>query len=274
MLPENWLVLAIGGLISGVLAGFLGIGGGTLIVPLLVALGYSPVQAIATSSVSILITAISGTIQNWRMGFFSLNRIVLLGFPAILTAQIGAYLADKIASYILLASFGILLLTNIYLVDLRKRLTQQQKRREAEAEEAEVIPSTTSQNSSPITNAVVARIITGTAAGMLAGLFGVGGGVIMVPLQILLLGERIKVAIQTSLGVIVITGLSACAGHALQGNVLWSEGILLGVGGLLGVQVGTRYLPRLPDEVVSFIFRFMLGLLSVYIFWQAWNSYK
>ncbi|GET44014.1 hypothetical protein MiSe_88400 [Microseira wollei NIES-4236] len=152
---------------------------------------------------------------------------------------------------------------NIYFVDLPKRLTQQQKRRETE----EIIPST-------ITNHIVARILTGIVAGVLAGLFGVGGGAIMVALQILLLGERIKVAIQTSLGVIVITALSAGGGHAIQGNVLWREGIILGAGGLLGVQVGTRYLPRLPDEVVSFIFRFMLAILSVYIFWQAGNSYK
>ncbi len=263
MLSHNWLILAIAGLMSGVLAGFLGIGGGSLIVPLLVALGYSPLQAIATSSLSILIIAISGTIQNWRMGFFSFNRIVLLGLPAILTAQIGADFADKIPSYILLASFGVLLLTNIYFVDLPTRLIQQQNHREI----PEILPAT-------ITNPIVARIITGSTAGVLAGLFGVGGGIVIVPLQILLLNEKIKVAIQISLGVIVITALSACAGHALQGNVLWSEGILLGAGGLLGVQVGTRYLPRFPDEIVSFIFRLMLGILSVYVFWQAWNSYK
>jgi uncharacterized protein len=263
MLPHNWLILAIAGLIAGVLAGFLGIGGGTLIVPLLVGLGYSPLQAIATSSLSIFIIAISGTMQNWRMGFFSFRRIVLLGCPAILTAQIGAYLAAKIAAYILLASFGILLLTNIYFVDLPQRLTKHQKCRET----AEIPPSI-------IINPFIARVITGSAAGVLAGLFGVGGGIIMVPLQILLLGEKIKVAIQTSLGAIAITALSAGAGHAVQGNVLFTEGILLGVGGFLGVQVGTRYLPKLPDEVVSFIFRFMLVILSVYIFWQAWNSYK
>jgi uncharacterized membrane protein YfcA len=170
MLPHNWLILAIGGLIYGVSAGFLGIGGGSLIVPLLVALGYSPVQAIATSSLSIFIPAIFGTIQNWRMGFFMLKPIVLLGFTAIITAQIGADFAEKIASDLLLAAFGVLWLTNIYLVDLPKRLNQQQKHPETE----EIIASN-------ITNPIVARIITGSAAGVLAGLFGVGGGIIMVP---------------------------------------------------------------------------------------------
>jgi uncharacterized protein len=253
MLPTNWLSLVIGGLFSGILAGFLGIGGGTVLVPLQVALGYTPVQAVATSSLAIVITAISGSIQNWRMGYFDIKRVILLGFPALLTAQIGVYLASRIPSYILLTSFGLLLLFNIYLVELRKRLIQGQSQQQT-------------------FNPLISRIATGGAAGILAGLFGVGGGVIMVPLQMLLLAEPIKVAIQTSLGVIVITAISATIGHTLSGNVLFIPGIILGCGGLFGAQISTRFLPRLPDHVVSLAFRALLGILSIYIFWQAWQS--
>jgi uncharacterized protein len=253
MLPTNWLSLVIGGLFSGILAGFLGIGGGTVLVPLQVALGYTPVQAVATSSLAIVITAISGSIQNWRMGYFDIKRVILLGFPALLTAQIGVYLASRIPSYILLTSFGLLLLFNIYLVELRKRLAQAQSQQQT-------------------FNPLISRIATGGAAGILAGLFGVGGGVIMVPLQMLLLAEPIKVAIQTSLGVIVITAISATIGHTLSGNVLFIPGIILGCGGLFGAQISTRFLPRLPDHVVSLAFRTLLGVLSIYIFWQAWQS--
>lgn len=92
----------------------------------------------------------------------------------------------------------------------------------------------------------------------------------MVPLQIVLLRETIKVAIQTSLGVIVITAISACFGHAIQGNVLWLQGIILGLGGLLGAQISTRFLPKLSDQTVSLMFRIFLVILSVYIFKQAW----
>ncbi len=256
MILPNLFVLSVGGLVSGVLAGFLGIGGGTVVVPLLVALGYTPVQAIATSSLAILITSISGSVQNWRMGYLNGKRVIYLGLPALVTAQIGVYLAERFTPYLLLAAFGILLLVNIYLVELRKRLVADN--------------TIQSQKFNPI----ISRIFTGSAAGILAGLFGIGGGVIMVPLQILLLGESIKVAIQTSLGVIVITAISACIGHTLSGNVLFTEGILLGIGGLLGAQFSTRILPRLPDEVVSIAFRTMLGVLSIYIFWQAWRNYR
>lgn len=257
MITANWLILASGGLVSGILAGLLGIGGGVILVPLLVTLGYAPVKAVATSSLAILVTSVSGSVQNWRMGYFGFKRVIYLGLPALVTAQIGVYLASRIAPYLLLSLFGILLLTNIYLVQLRQRLT------------ASGEPPKGQQF-----NPVLARLATGGAAGILAGLFGVGGGVIMVPLQMLLLGEQIKVAIQTSLGVIVMTAVSACIGHAAEGNVLFAEGILLGIGGLLGAQISTRALPKLPDQAVSLIFRLFLGIVSIYMFWQAWSIYQ
>ena len=98
-------------------------------------------------------------------------------------------------------------------------------------------------------NLVAARIITGGIAGILTGLFGIGGGAILVPLQILLLDESLKEAIRTSLGVIIITAIAACIGHTLNGNVLFVDGTILGVGGLIGAQVSTRYLPTIPEKV-------------------------
>jgi uncharacterized membrane protein YfcA len=267
MTPTSLLIFAAGGLFAGILAGFLGIGGGTVLVPLLVALGYEPVEAVATSSLSIVITAISGSVQNWRMGYFSLKRVMGIGFPAVVTAQFGAYLAELFAPYWLLAAFGILLLINIYLVELRKRLSIKEKQQSQET-------AGDRQPQDSGLKGTISRIATGSAAGVLAGLFGVGGGVIMVPLQILLLGETIKTAIQTSLGVIVITAISACAGHALRGNVLWVEGLLLGAGGFLGAQISTRFLPKLPDHVVSLAFRSLLAILSIYVFYQAWQNYN
>jgi uncharacterized protein len=94
----------------------------------------------------------------------------------------------------------------------------------------------------------------------------------MVPLQMLLLGETIKVAIQTSLGVVVLTAISATVGHSINGHVSFSQGLILGIGGLLGAQFGTRYLPKLPDYIVSNLFRFTLLLISIYSFTQGLNQ--
>lgn len=256
MIAGSLLILASGGLVSGVLAGLLGIGGGTILVPLLVTLGYTPVQAVATSSLAIVVISVAGSVQNWRMGYFDIKRVIYLGLPALVTVQIGVYLANRIAPYLLLVAFGIFLLTNIYLVELRKNLSVNQGEKV--------------QHFNPI----LSRLGTGGASGILAGLLGGGGGAIMVPLQMLLLGEPIKVAIQTSLGVIVSTNVSACIVHASEGNIMLIQGLLLGSGGLLGVQMSTRVLPKLSDSIVSLIFRIFLVVLAIYMFGQAWSIYQ
>lgn len=251
-------VLAGGGLISGILAGLFGIGGGVILVPLLVTLGYVPLQSVATSSLAILVTSISGSVQNWRMGYFNPRKVFFLGLPALITAQFGVLLASQAPPYLLLFLFGLLLLVNIYLIQLRQRLVKA-------TGELQPLEKTA--------NPGLSSFMTGSAAGILAGLFGVGGGVIMVPLQMLLLGEAIKVAIQTSLAVIVLTAISACVGHAIAGNIQILPGLLLGLGGLVGVQISTRMLPKLPDRIVSRGFRIFLVVLSMYMFWEAWKTY-
>jgi uncharacterized membrane protein YfcA len=255
MTLANGFILAGLGIFSGLLAGMFGIGGGVVLVPIIKTFGYASVQAVATSSLAIIMTSLSGSIQNWRMGNLNLRRVFLLGLPSLITAQLGALIASNIPSYYLLTAFACLLIINIFLTHWRKRVITRYK-----------------EQTQPTINPIAARIVTGGLAGMLAGLFGVGGGVIMVPLQMLLLGETIKVAIQTSLGVIVITSISACLGHAYQGNVLWLEGVILGLGGLLGAQVSTRFLPRLPDPIVGFGFNLLLAILAVYTFWLAWQT--
>ncbi len=254
------IFLSLAGLVSGVLAGFLGIGGGTLLVPVLVQLGFAGVQATATSSLAIIVTASAGSFQNWRMGLLDIRQVLLLGAPAVVTAFAAAFVGDRIPESFLLTGFGLLLLLNIYLVSLKKRVIRTAEFREGRT-----------ASTGPAISPVAARIVTGATAGFMAGLFGVGGGVILVPLQILLLGESIKPAVRTSLGVIVITSLAAVAGHALTQNINFFAGLVLGAGGLIGVQVSTRFLPKLSDSTVTQLFRVMLIVLSIYIFWQAWN---
>ena len=249
--PQDWL-LGIMGLVSGLLAGLLGIGGGTILVPGLVMLHYTPIQAVATSSLAIAITALSGSLQNWRSGHLDWRLVLTLGLPALFTAQLGVVYSNQMSPPILMTAFGFFLLANGLLVWWRDRLERQER--------AFVLSL-----SPPL-----AKLLTGGAAGFLAGLFGVGGGVIMIPLQRVLLAEPIKKAIQTSLGVIVLTAIAALVGQGLRGNVLINVGLELGLGGLVGAQISTRCLPRLPASVVTVCFYSFLLVLALYTFRQAW----
>jgi uncharacterized membrane protein YfcA len=128
-METQYVFLILGGLISGLLAGLLGIGGGTVLVPILVTLNYTPVQAVATSSLAIVLTSISGSIQNWRMGYLDFQRVLPIGIPAVLTAQFGVFLASQFQPDLLLMAFGLLLIVNIFLVRLRKNLEQKESLR-------------------------------------------------------------------------------------------------------------------------------------------------
>lgn len=98
-------------MVSGILAGLLGIGGGVIIVPALTALfGVDIKQAVSTSLAVILLTAISGTIVNLRNGSVRMAEVVLIALGAVLTAPVGATLAQKLPSFHLRRIFAVFLI--------------------------------------------------------------------------------------------------------------------------------------------------------------------
>jgi uncharacterized membrane protein YfcA len=72
----------------------------------------------------------------------------------------------------------------------------------------------------------------------------------------------------------MITSISACVGHAHEGNVLYLAGFILGLGGLVGAQISTRYLPKLSDKIVQVSFSTFLVLMAVYFLIRAYYSYE
>jgi uncharacterized protein len=215
------------------------------------------VQATATSLVGVFLSAFSGSVQNFRMGELNWRVSLILAAFGIFTAQAGAWLGDRIPDHWLSLAFAGLLLVTIYLMNLRQSL----KAHQSTGGNPPTIASRPDRL--PIRFAPTAGI--GLLAGLLSGLFGVGGGLVMVPLQMLFLREPIKSAIRTSLGAIVAIAISALAQHAWNGNVLWIPGLCLGLGGIVGAQLGSRLLPKLPDRTVNLMFRVTLILLAIYI---------
>ena len=235
------------GIVVGVIAAILGIGGGLLYVPALTLVGATPIQATATSLLGISLGAISSSAQNWRSQSLNVRLVILLAIPAMLSVGIGVAVATRIPENYLLFGFAGLQLVAIYLINWKKKLARSQPTK------------TTKSFSLP----KVASI--GFSAGILSGLFGVGGGVIMVPLQRAFLGESLKASITTSLGAIVLISGSGVTQHALANNVLWLPGLLLGLGSLIGGQLGARLLPKLPEIWVQYLFTGLLISLAIYM---------
>ena len=100
--------------------------------------------------------------------------------------------------------------------------------------------------------------VIATAAGAFSGLFGVGGGTVIVPLLVLWLGYGEREATGTSLAAIVIIAALAAGAHGVYGNVDVAKGILIGVPAAAGVVAGTALQQRIPEEAVSWTFAILL----------------
>lgn len=103
----------------------------------------------------------------------------------------------------------------------------------------------------------------GTAAGLFSGLFGVGGGTVIVPLLILWFGYGEREATGTSLAAIVIIAAVAAGTQGLYGNVDVVEGLIVGVPAVAGVIAGTTLQQRIPQRAVSYLFAAVLVTLAV-----------
>lgn len=102
----------------------------------------------------------------------------------------------------------------------------------------------------------------GTLAGLFSGLFGVGGGIVMVPLLVLWLGYGEREAAGTSLAAIVIIASVAAAIHGAYGNLHVGDGILVGIPAVAGVVLGTELQQRISTKAISLIFAALLVVVA------------
>lgn len=237
---------------AGLLAGLTGGGGGMFFVPVLIFAGLPVVQALETSNLGILITSASGTLTNARHGLVPWRRVLWLGIPAIIVAPLGAWFAIHLPGKLLIAGFILMNLINIVLTG--------RKQAEHEHHDQGKVPT------------ALEYAATGGSGGLLAGLFGIGGGLIVVPLQILWLSTPIKVAARASLAVIMLSSAAAVIGHSLlDGNIHWATGILLGIGGIIGAPLGTLLLRRISPTAATRILQCVLLGVSIALAWQLFN---
>jgi uncharacterized membrane protein YfcA len=115
-------------------------------------------------------------------------------------------------------------------------------------------PVTPSDEARPASSRVVRVVLVGLLAGFLSGLFGVGGGILIVPALVLLLGFSQRLAHGTSLAAVLPIAISSMASYALEDKVDWPVAMLLAAGAVAGAVIGTHVLHLLPHRALSVIF--------------------
>jgi uncharacterized membrane protein YfcA len=111
----------------------------------------------------------------------------------------------------------------------------------------------------------VRLIAIGLAAGFFSALFGVGGGIVVVPLLILAAGFDQRPAMATSLASIGLIAVAGTISYALRGDVHWDYGLLLGLPAALGAIGGTALQQRVAGPALSYGFAALLGVIGVWL---------
>lgn len=242
------ITASLTGIAVGIVVGFLGAGGGILTVPILVyLLGQSPHNATAESLVIVGLTALIAMITRWQAIQF--REGFIFGFGAIAGAVIGSRLSPLVDGQILLILFSTLLAC-VGATMLVKTL-----RTHDASEKREIV-----QKPLP------AVILTALGTGILTGFFGVGGGFVVVPALILVLGIPIRFASATSLLVMVLTsasGLLARIGTDVA--IDWKVTLAFGIASMLGGLIGGPLSKRLPAKALSIIFAFLLLGVAAFV---------
>lgn len=242
------LILGLLGLIGGVLSGLIGVGGGIFFVPALIfVMGWDIKEAVAVSLVIIIFSSLSGTIRNLRTGDqISWRAAAILAATVAPSALIGVAISRVSPSVLVEVVFAIILLLLAYPT----------ARGDLNLEYSIKIPT-------------ILMIAAGIVIGSLSGLVGVGGGVLMVPLMVLGLSLRTKVAIATSLAITFCTGVVGSIGYIATGFDQFASLPPLVIGSIVGAWLGVRLRAHTPDKALRTVFAGFMVVVAIRILTSA-----
>ncbi|MAQ83219.1 sulfite exporter TauE/SafE family protein [Psychromarinibacter halotolerans] len=262
-----FLLLGLGGIV-GLLSGMFGVGGGFLLTPLLFFTGIPPAVAVATGANQIVASSFSGLLAHLKRKTVDMRMgCVLLAGGLVGSAagvQVFAYLRTLGQVDLLVTLFYVVFLGIIGALMFVESLNALLKTRSGKLPKRKKhnwvhnLPFKMKFRTSGLYISVIPPLLVGLLVGVLAAIMGVGGGFIMVPAMIYLLGMPTKVVVGTSLFQIIFVSGATTLMHAMANySVDMMLALVLIVGGVIGAQIGTRIAVYLRGEQL----RILLALL-------------
>lgn len=265
--------LALIGGLTGFLSGMLGVGGGFVLVPLLVAVGVPIEYAVGSSLAYIAVTGASGAIRHIRQGSADYVLFASIVVASIIFAQGGAYVAGILEGPVLTVLFGSLMVgVALWFFFGPSAESRDPRPCDIKGRLAFLCQTRTkSLHGHELTYYIDVRkgLIIGAIVGFASGLFGVGGGFLTVPLVSLWMLVPIPVIIGSDLLQVVLTSLSGLIGHLVQDNVNFAILVPLIGAGVVLAQVGARVSVRVPQRFTRIFFIVVLALAAIYTLYNG-----
>ena len=284
-----FLLLGLGGMV-GVLSGMFGVGGGFLMTPLLFFIGIPPAVAVATEANQIVASSFSGVLAHLKRRTVDLRMGVVLLIGGLVGAALGVQIFNalraigqvdllvRLSYVVFLGIIGSLMFVES-LNALRKTRGGQPPPTRKKHTWVHNLPFKMKFRTSGLYISVIPPLIVGVLVGILAAIMGVGGGFIMVPAMIYILGMPTKVVVGTSLfQIIFVTAFTTLLHATTNFTVDMVLAVLLLVGGVIGAQIGTRLGAKLRAEQLRILLAMMVllvcGKLAMDLLFQPAELYS
>jgi uncharacterized membrane protein YfcA len=264
-----FLLLGLGGLV-GVLSGMFGVGGGFLMTPLLFFIGIPPAVAVATEANQIVASSFSGVLAHFKRKTVDLKMGTILLIGGLIGAALGVWLFNylrsmgqvdllvKLSYVVFLGIIGSLMFVESLNAIRRSKKASAAIPKRRDRTWVHALPFKMRFRTSGLYISVIPPALVGLFVGVLAAIMGVGGGFVMVPAMIYILGMPTKVVIGTSLfQIIFVTGFTTLLHATTNYTVDMALAVLLLIGGVIGAQIGARIGVHLKAEQL----RILLAIL-------------
>ena len=226
----------------GLLSGFLGIGGGTILIPILLLLGYATKDAIGISVVQMVFSSVYGSYLNNKKGTLDISLVFTIGiggfFGALLSGYAAALFSGKTLEIIFLA-FVVFAIVRMLFIKLH------------ESEEKRL-------------NKIYLFLI-GAVVGVMSMTIGIGGSIMLVPILVGFLHVELKKAVSAGLFFVVFSSVSGLISHFLNGHVDFKSGIIIGFASLFGVYIGIHLKDKVSNVVQKRVLVGFYLLIIIYL---------
>lgn len=286
-----YVLPALVGVGIGILSGLLGIGGGTVMVPIFrLAFDMSPVMSTATSLFTIIPTSVSGAVSHIRHKTCIPSLGIAAGLGGAITSPLGVWLAQISPAWMIMLAAALIIGWSAFKMlskafkmknaspvaaeSLQAAAIQVETAPDKSVDSATASATTTTTTTAsggpagPSSSSKLTRkqLLVGAAIGLVAGVasgyVGVGGGFIMVPMMLSLVGISMRQASGTSLIAVMILAVPGVIEQALLGNINYAAGIAIAIGSIPGAVVGARLVRVVPERMLRFIFGCFLLLAA------------
>ena len=247
MIDQLWLIPL--GFAAGILGSIIGLGGGIIVVPVLTFFGFPPTLAASNSLFAAFSNAVGSTVSYSRQKRIDYSLGLKLGLLSIPGTVLGAYVSSDVTPGIFKILFGLVLVSSAAYIFLRKKIETKEKN---------------------LTKHMIIFVIAATFfAGIISSFFGIGGGIVFVPLMVVGIGMTMKKAAPTSQFILLFASMSGIITHSMLGHPDFLQAGLLAAGAFVGGIIGARISLDIKERFLQILVSAIIIIAAIKLFFDS-----